>query len=294
MDHQCVEIQSVKVDYMDIPVRDIDLRMSVDEFRAFLPMVLGLVCFVVYWFVYKSPKVKFWFKERYGSERWTEYFIPFTKFLGGGLMGLVPLSTCLILFPEYGLESYGLVFQTDTWEAALVWGLGGAALIVPFAMVSSRLPRTYDLYPQIRSSRRWPTSLYIKSGAGWAGYLLGYEVMFRGVLLFPLAEVLGVWPAIAVNILMYSATHLPKGRDETVWAIPLAVFFSIAALQTGSMWPVFFAHLSMCWTNSFTTIMLHPEVNVRSQPQLKKVATKEESEGNVVAEPTEEPQRITV
>ena len=58
---------------------------------------------------------------------------------------------------------------------------------------------------------------------GWAIYLFGYEFLFRGILLFPLAETVGVWPAIAVNIALYSATHIPKGLDETLGAIPLGL-----------------------------------------------------------------------
>ena len=34
---------------------------------------------------------------------------------------------------------------------------------------------------------------------GWFLYLFGYEFLFRGVLLIPLIEPLGMWPAIAIN-----------------------------------------------------------------------------------------------
>ena len=47
---------------------------------------------------------------------------------------------------------------------------------------------------------------------GWFLYLFGYEFLFRGVLLIPLIDPLGMWPAIAINIAVYSATHIPKGR----------------------------------------------------------------------------------
>ena len=32
----------------------------------------------------------------------------------------------------------------------------------------------------------------------------------------PLIDPLGMWPAIAINIALYSATHIPKGLDETI------------------------------------------------------------------------------
>ena len=96
---------------------------------------------------------------------------------------------------------------------------------------------------------------------GWAIYLFGYEFLFRGILLFPLAETVGVWPAIAVNIALYSATHIPKGLDETLGAIPLGLVLCWLTLASGTIWIAFLVHVAMAWTNSLTALKHHPDIH---------------------------------
>jgi membrane protease YdiL (CAAX protease family) len=91
--------------------------------------------------------------------------------------------------------------------------------------------------------------------------LFGYEFLFRGVLLFPLVEAIGLWPAIAVNIAIYSATHIPKGLTETIGAIPLAIVLCLIGVQTGNIWVAVFVHIAMAWTNTLITFKKHPDMH---------------------------------
>ncbi|MBW6536391.1 MAG: CPBP family intramembrane metalloprotease [Mariniphaga sp.] len=95
---------------------------------------------------------------------------------------------------------------------------------------------------------------------GWFLYLLGYEFLFRGILLFSLVEPLGVWPAIAVNIALYSATHIPKGLAEAIGAIPLGLIFCLLTLASGTIWIAFIVHVAMAWTNSLTSVKFNPDI----------------------------------
>ena len=79
--------------------------------------------------------------------------------------------------------------------------------------------------------------------------------------MFPLIEPLGVWPAIAVNIALYSATHIPKGLDETIGAIPLGLVLCLLTLSSGTIWIAFFVHVAMAWTNTFTALRFNPDTN---------------------------------
>jgi membrane protease YdiL (CAAX protease family) len=96
----------------------------------------------------------------------------------------------------------------------------------------------------------------------WAFYLLGYELFFRGILLFPLVAKIGLWPAIAVNIGLYSATHIPKGLNEAVGAIPLSVVLCLLSVSTGTIWIAFLVHVAMAWTNSLASLKFHPEMKI--------------------------------
>ena len=76
----------------------------------------------------------------------------------------------------------------------------------------------------------------LTEGLGWFIYLFGYELLFRGILLFPLVAAIGVWPAIGVNIALYSATHIPKGVEETIDVVGADVgleLFSVGGVVIG-------------------------------------------------------------
>jgi membrane protease YdiL (CAAX protease family) len=175
-------------------------------------------------------------------------------------MGVAPIIICLICLPAYNLADYGLTFISQTTFFSVVWTVGLCVLVVPLAYFSAKKPKNLVNYPQIRA-KNWTKKIVFINALGWAIYLFGYEFLFRGVLLFPLVDSIGVWPAIAVNIALYSATHIPKGLDETIGAIPLGLVLCLLTLASGTIWIAFLVHVAMAWTNSFTALKFHPEIN---------------------------------
>jgi membrane protease YdiL (CAAX protease family) len=126
-------------------------------------------------------------------------------------------------------------------EAAL---FVGALLVVvlPIIFLQTRQPDFWALYPEVRASH-WSRRRFAANGATWAVYLLGYEFLFRGVLLFTLAQWLGPWPAVVITTLAYVWAHLAKFSGETLGSIPVGVLFAVAALYTGGLWAPFVAHV---------------------------------------------------
>ena len=116
-------------------------------------------------------------------------------------------------------------------------------------------------YPQIRAEV-WDIRMVIGNLVSWAVYLLGYEIFFRGVLLFPVVQTAGAWAAIGINIGMYSGTHIPKGAGETIGAIPLSAILCLLCLHAGSFWPAFLVHVAMAWTTTLTSLKYHPDMKV--------------------------------
>ena len=102
--------------------------------------------------------------------------------------------------------------------------------------------------------------MVLKNTLGWSAYLLGYEFLFRGILLFPLVDALGVWPAIAINTAMYSATHIPKGMDEAIGAAPLGIVLCLITLMTGTLWVAIIVHILMALANSFSSVYHNPNM----------------------------------
>ena len=245
-----------------IEYTSVDLSWTHNETRVFVPIISALIFFVIYWFVAQSPKIKQRFYAKHDADTASVKHIFFTKYFGFLSMGVGATLVCLIFIPEISLADYGLTFKPEYALFTLLWIVGLSAVVIPLAYISAKKPKNLENYPQIRA-KVWTRKTYYLNLLGWALYLFGYEFLFRGVLLIPLVEPLGVWTAIAINIALYSATHIPKGLDETIGAIPLGLLLCILTLQSETIWIAFIVHVAMAWTNSLTALKFHPDIHYR-------------------------------
>jgi len=238
----------------------IDLSWQQGDIYSFLPVILALVFFSIYWFISKSEAFKNWFYKKYEHDQASVNHITFNRVAGFVSMGIFPLVICLIFLPGYTPASFGLTWISETALTSFLWTIGLSAVVIPVAYLSAQKPENLVNYPQIRA-KIWTKKTVVINAAGWALYLFGYELLFRGVLLFPVAGHLGIWPAIAINIALYAATHIPKGMSETIGAAPLGLILCILTLSTGTIWIAFFVHLAMALTNSFSALKFHPDMH---------------------------------
>lgn len=227
----------------------IDISWMEGDMIIALPMILCLIGFATFWFVSQANNIND------GSVK----NILFTKYWGLCSMGILPAIIALQLMPQYALADYGLTYKPESTTTSLVAILILAAVAIPLVFMNAKKPSHHVNYPQIRE-KNWTWSLVLKNCLGWVAYLLGYEVLFRGILLFPLVDAIGVWPALAINTAMYSATHIPKGLDETISAVFLGVVLCLMTLMTGTLWVAVFVHIIIALTNSFSSIYHNPEM----------------------------------
>lgn len=239
----------------------IDLTWKSDSLQSFLPISLALVFFTLYWFVAQSASIKKRFYDKYDHDTASYKHIFFTKVFGFISMGIIPMIICLIVLSDIPFSAYGLTIIPETTLLSLVWIIGLSIVVVPLVYFSAQKPKNLVNYPQIRS-KKWTRRMLYMNLLGWFLYLFGYEFLFRGVLLIPLVETLGVWPAIAINIALYSATHIPKGLDETIGAIPLGLVLCLLTLATGTIWIAFLVHVVMAWTNTLTSLKFNPDMEL--------------------------------
>ena len=239
---------------------EIDMSLHASDIRVCLPIMLALLFFVMYWFTAHSEGIKKRFYSTYDADTASVKHIFFTKYFGFISMGVIPTLICLIFIPEVSLADYGLRILPETTLFTTVWTVGLCAAVIPLAFFSAKKPKNLVNYPQIRA-KAWTKKTLFLNLLGWALYLFGYEFLFRGTLLIPLVEPLGVWPAIAINTALYSATHIPKGLDETIGAIPLGIVLCLLTLASGTIWIAFLVHVAMAWTNSLTALKYHPEIH---------------------------------
>lgn len=241
---------------------DVDFGWRDEDLRVFLPILLTLVFFVAYWFTAQSERIKKRFYQNHDFDSASVKHIFFTKLVGFITMGVAPTVIALLLIPELGLADYGLTFIPETTFFSVVWTIGLCVLVIPLAFISAKKPKNLENYPQIRA-KNWNQKILFTNLLGWALYLFGYEFLFRGILFMPLVEPLGLWPAIAVNIALYSATHIPKGIDETIGAAPLGLVLCLLTYASGTIWIAFLVHVAMAWTNSLTALKYHPEIHYK-------------------------------
>lgn len=241
---------------------EVNVGWSTTDTRVFLPIFFALVFFILYWFTAQSIKIKNFFFVKNNTDKASIKHFFFTKIFGFFSMGIIPTFLCLFFIPEFSLADYGLTIIPETTMFTLTWTLGLSILVIPLAYFSAKKPKNLLNYPQIRA-RFWTKKTFFINLLGWFLYLFGYEFLFRGTLLIPLEDALGVWPAIAINVALYSATHIPKGLDETLGAIPLGVVLCLLTLASGTIWIAFIVHLAMAWTNSITALKHNPETHFK-------------------------------
>lgn len=154
-------------------------------------------------------------------------------------VALVPLSgiawsDTLLGVPDLARSAVGM--------AVLAVVLLGASL--PAAGKPAMLAR----YPDIRI-RPFGGIWRLRSAAAWALYLLGYEALFRGVLVAGLATVWDPVTAVVVHTAIYVLAHLHKPAAETVSCFVMGPVFAILAWWTDGFWAPWLLHVIIAVAN---------------------------------------------
>ena len=144
----------------------------------------------------------------------------------------------------------------------LIWLMILSTILIPMNYLNSKNPENLSQYPQIRV-KEWSAQLLVLSAISWMAYLLAYEFLFRGYFLFSSMALLGVWPAITINTAIYSLVHIPKGKKETLGAIPFGIIISYLTIKTGTFWLAFFAHVILALSNEWFSIAFHPDFHFK-------------------------------
>ncbi len=241
----------------------LDFSYSVNDAALVLPMALSLFGFVFYWFAAHSKGLK-----SYAFNHYSKDFSPAVIFFAGKIggfffMGLIPLCLCLVFLP-YGLSDYGICFKSSTLLFSIIWIVSLALILIPLAASNASNKEHLKNYPQIRS-QKWTPAIIGMNVSGWFLYLLAYEILFRAILLIPIFNILGLWPAIAINTIMYSASHIPKGLGETLGAIPFGIVLCLLTLSSHTIWIAFFVHYLMALSNSFFAFRHQPDMYLERQ-----------------------------
>jgi hypothetical protein len=155
------------------------------------------------------------------------------RLLGGTLM------TCLSLwsasFLGYSPSGCGLNF--NHFGVSLLIVVATWAGLVPLLSIIARVwPGLFRGYPQMRSCRLSKQN-FVLNASSWIIYFVGFEILYRGLLIFPLAAVYGRWTAVAVSSGIYVVGEIAQQPVQLVQIglMPVAVGLGALAVLTGSI-----------------------------------------------------------
>ena len=111
--------------------------------------------------------------------------------------------------------------------------------------------------------KEWNKVLFGINAAGWILYLCGYEFLFRGILLFECNNSFGFWPAIAINVVVYSAVHMINGKDEAIGALIFGAIACYFTLTLGTILIAVIMHVALSLSSDYFSIRLNKELSFR-------------------------------
>ena len=114
---------------------------------------------------------------------------------------------------------------------------------------------------QLASTSKGNASPVLKSWIAWAVYLWGYELLFRGFLLFELVAHWGVWPGLTVSTVLYVMAHLDKLADETAGSLFAGFLFGAMALLSGGIWAPWLLHTLIATVTESLAARANPTID---------------------------------
>lgn len=230
--------------------------LSHGELEFVLAVAWCTIGFTSYYFLSHNPKVAARINLAFKAFDQQGNMIVWQRILGFVFLGIVSGIFVLIL-PGVALSDYGLNFAFSHpppwWSYLLI------PIILALGFKAASGSGNLSRYPQIQL-KLWRRSHVIISAFTWIVFLIGYEFLFRGFLLFASLAVMDPLPAIALNCALYAFAHVYKGPGETFGALPAGMILCYLTLVTGNIWTAVILHSIMALSNEWFSIRAHPEM----------------------------------
>jgi len=207
------------------------------------PLLIGVLGYLLYFIFLKRSTFKAKCSKLFTPTKSSFYWIQLTR-----IVAFICLANIPIAYIQY--------LEIDFWTIDFKWTSSDtkytlilATLLVPMGAINARSKEHLAMYPQVRM-KHWNPIEYISNIFSWGLYLLGYEILFRGILFLGLIPFVGLYPSIIINTVLYALAHLYKGKKETLGSIPLGIVLCLITAETGTIWTAFAVHWIMA-TNNF-------------------------------------------
>ncbi len=158
--------------------------------------------------------------------------------LSGLLLGILPVVMARGIF---GLAPISLGLHLGRWHEGIWWLVVGIPLAILAGKIgagSAAIRAVYPLDPELTLA---PERLGVHALAQFL-YFGAWEVLFRGVLLFGLAQRVGSATANTVQTALSVLAHFGRPLEEVVAAVPAGLVFGWVDLRLRSVWYVALLH----------------------------------------------------
>jgi len=223
-----------------------------------ISIAVATFSYLVYLFIFYSDTFNNRLWNKFSPARASIRKVLYQRLLGAILYGLIPVLIIVIVF-QRPLNQYG--FSVDNINKSFFWWIPVTALVVAVTYFGARQKSNLAMYPQIRVSE-WNRGLLVVSALSWITYLVGYEFLFRGFLLFSCLESFGYWPAIIINICLYALFHIHKDAREAIGSLFIGFLLCYLTLHLGSFWFAIFIHVTMALSNEWFSLGYQPKMRL--------------------------------
>ncbi len=182
------------------------------------------------------------------------------KFSGFLILGFFPgLIYYYFLNPDFEVFGFSVAHFRNNFFVIL-----SLITIITFILfINQRINRNNNSL-QINVSE-WNFFLFVINATGWIIYLIGYEFLFRGILLFECYNSFGFWPAITINVAIYSAIHLIYGKAQTFGSIVFGGVASYLTLTCGTLLIPIIMHVSVSLVSDYFSIRFNENLSFVKQ-----------------------------
>ena len=182
------------------------------------------------------------------------------KISGFLILGLIP-GVLYYLFLNRDFGKFG--FSTNHFISNL-YNLILLTIVITIILFINQKANRQNSSLQINLSD-WNIILFLINTTGWIIYLVGYEFLFRGILLFECYNSFGFWPAIAINIAIYSAIHMVNGKDQTFGALIFGGIACYLTLSSSSLLIPIIMHVSLSLISDYFSISYNKNLSFINQ-----------------------------
>jgi membrane protease YdiL (CAAX protease family) len=165
------------------------------------------------------------------------------------ILGLIP-GILYYFFLDKNFDKFGLSVNQLSNNFSIILLL--IFIIVVVLFINQKANKQHNSL-QINISE-WNYFLFVINVSGWIIYLVGYEFLFRGILLFECNSSFGFWPAIAINVAVYSAIHMVYGKEQAFGSLIFGGIACYLTLSCGTLLIPIIMHINLSFFSDYFSI----------------------------------------